>query len=165
MEFEIGRGALGGIIATIVMTILMYMGSVMGMKMDMPMMLGTMLFPRGKAAWATGLMLHLMMGGAFFLVYAAIFNSLTIESGIIAWSALFGAVHGLVTGAAMGMMPVLHPRMAAAPGPAPDTLPGARFLWHQDGDDGPDGDCRGTRNLWAGGGSYLRRLGAAQGGL
>jgi hypothetical protein len=128
MEFEIGKAVVGGLVGTIAMTMVMSMGSLMGMKMDMPMMLGTMLFPRGTVAWAAGLMLHLMMGAGLFIAYAAIFNALTIQSGIIGWSALFGTVHGLVTGAAMGMMPLLHPRMATGPASGSGRLPAPGFF-------------------------------------
>ncbi|MBI4336217.1 MAG: hypothetical protein HY683_00100, partial [Chloroflexi bacterium] len=70
MDFEIGKAALAGVVGTLVMTAVMYMGSMMGMKMDMPMTLGTMFLPRGTAAWALGLMMHLMMGIVFYIMYA-----------------------------------------------------------------------------------------------
>lgn len=122
MDFEIGRAVLGGLAGTIAMTVVMYMGSMMGMKMDMPMTLGTMFFPKGTAAWVVGLMIHLMMGVVFFIIYAALFTALGIESGIIGWSALFGAIHALLAGAAFGMMPSVHPRMATEPKSSPGTV-------------------------------------------
>lgn len=128
MEFEIGKAVVGGLVGTVAMTMAMSMGSMMGMKMDMSMMLGTMLFPKGTTAWLAGLLLHLMMGIVFFIIYAAIFTSLDVESAIVGWSALFGAVHAIVAGAGMGMMPVLHPRMASAPGVGPDKLPAPGFF-------------------------------------
>lgn len=128
MEFEIGKAVVGGLVGTIAMTMAMSMGSKMGMKMDMSMMLGTMLFPKGTTAWLAGLMLHLMMGIVFFIIYAAIFTGLDVGSAIVGWSALFGAVHAIVAGAGMGMMPALHPRMASAPGTGPDTLPAPGFF-------------------------------------
>jgi hypothetical protein len=128
MEFEIGKAVVGGLVGTIAMTMAMTMGSMMGMKMDMPMMLGTMLLPKGTAAWVAGLMLHLMMGIVFFIVYAAVFTGLNVESAIVGWSALAGAVHAIVAGAGMGMMPVLHPRMAAAPGSGLNKLPAPGFF-------------------------------------
>jgi hypothetical protein len=128
MEFEIGKAVVGGLVGTIAMTMAMAMGSMMGMKMDMPMMLGTMLLPKGTAARVAGLMLHLMMGIVFFIIYAAIFNGLNVESAIVGWSALSGAVHAIVAGAGMGMMPALHPRMATAPGPGLDKLPAPGFF-------------------------------------
>lgn len=122
MDFEIGRAVLGGLVGTIAMTVGMYMGSMMGMEMDMPMTLGTMFFPKGAAAWVVGLMMHLMMGVVFFIIYAALFTAFGIESGIIGWSALFGAIHALMAGAAFGMMPSVHPRMATEPKSSPRTV-------------------------------------------
>ena len=106
-----------GLAGTAVMTAVMYMGFLMNMRMDMPMMLGTMFLPKGAAAWVLGAMLHFMMGAAFFVVYAALFDALSITSGIVGWSVLFGLVHGAVAGTSMGMMPVMHPRMVTAGGP------------------------------------------------
>ena len=118
MEFDLGTAILAGVIGTAAMTAMMYMGYLMNMRMDMPMMLGAMFLPRGAAAWALGLAMHFMMGAMFFVIYAALFNVMTIESGIAGWAALFGLVHGAIAGMAMGMKPVLHPRMATAAGPA-----------------------------------------------
>lgn len=120
MEFQLDTAILAGLIGTAVMTAVMYMGYMMNMRMDMPMMLGTMFLPKGPAAWAVGLMMHLMMGAAFFVVYALLFDALSIESSIVGWSAIFGLVHGTAAGMAMGMMPVMHPRMATATGPVAD---------------------------------------------
>ena len=114
MEFELGTAIGAGLVATAVMTAAMYMGYLMNMRMDMPMMLGTMFLPRGTAAWIFGLMLHFVMGAAFFVGYAILFDALAIDSGIVGWAVVFGLVHGAFAGMAMGTMPVMHPRMAAA---------------------------------------------------
>lgn len=116
MEFDIGRAVLGGLVGTIAMTLIMMMGTrMMGIEMDMPMTLGTMFFPRGTAAWALGLMAHLMMGIVFFIIYAALISAFGIHSAVAGWTALFGAIHALIAGMAFGMMPMLHPRMATEP--------------------------------------------------
>ncbi len=117
MEFEIGKAVLGGVIGTLAMTMVMYMGSMMmGLKMDMPMTLGTMVLPKGTGAWVLGMMLHLMMGTVFFIIYAALFQAFGIRSGVVGWSAVFGVVHAVMAGAVFGMMPAMHPRMAVAGG-------------------------------------------------
>lgn len=124
MDFQLDTAIIAGLAGTAVMTAIMYMGFVMNMRMDIPMMLGTMFLPRGTAAWALGLMMHFMMGAVFFVAYAALFDALGIESGIVGWSTAFGLVHGAITGMAMGMMPVMHPRMAASHGSvASDQVP------------------------------------------
>jgi len=112
MDFELGNAVAAGLAATAVMTAMLYMGFAMGMRMDMPMMLGTMLLRKGPAAWLLGLMMHFAMGVAFLIAYAALFDALALEDGLAGWGALFGLVHGVVAGTAMGMMGVLHPRMA-----------------------------------------------------
>ena len=114
MELTVGTAVFAGLIGTVVMTVIMYGAAMMGMKMDMPMMLGTMFMPRGTAAWLVGVMIHLMMGAIFFVVYAALFDAFAIASGIVGWAALFGAVHGVIAGMALGMMPSMHPRMEPA---------------------------------------------------
>jgi hypothetical protein len=43
-----------------------------------------------------------MMGALFFVIYAALFNALSIESGIVGWSALLGLVHGAIAGTGDG---------------------------------------------------------------
>lgn len=124
MELDVGKAILAGLIGTGAMTVVMYMGYFMNMRMDMPMMLGTMFLAKGTTAWALGLMIHLMMGAVFFVVYAVLFEALSIESGIVGWAVIFGLAHGASAGAAMGMMPAMHPRMATAAGPdAGDTVP------------------------------------------
>lgn len=140
MEFEVWKAILAGLVGTGAMTAVMVMGSMMGMKMDMPMTLGTMFLPKGNAAWALGLMVHLMMGAAFFIIYAALFNAFDIESGIASWAALFGVVHGSIAGMAFGMMPVLHPRMARSTsgGQTPgETVPAPGFMGMKMGLMGP----------------------------
>jgi hypothetical protein len=118
MDFEPGTAIVAGLVGTAAMTAAMYMGYMMNLRMDMPMTLGTMFLPRGPAAWTLGLMLHFMMGALFFVIYAALFDALTIDGGVAGVSALFGLAHGVVAGAAMGMMPAMHPRMVTAGGPA-----------------------------------------------
>jgi hypothetical protein len=94
------------------------------MRMDMPMMLGTMFLRKGPAAWLVGVMIHFMMGAAFFVVYAALFNALDLETSLAGWGALFGLAHGLAAGMAMGMMGAMHPRLTpAGSGSTTDALP------------------------------------------
>lgn len=129
MELDLARAVLGGLAGTVAMTVVMYMGSaLMGLKMDMPMTLGTMFLRKGMGAWLVGLMMHLMMGAIFFVIYAALFGALGITSGIVAWAGVFAIIHGLMAGAAFGIMPALHPRMAGATASASDTVPAPGFF-------------------------------------
>jgi len=128
VEFELGTAILAGLAGTAVMTAALYMGYVMGMRMDMPMMLGTMLLPKGAAAWLLGLAMHFMMGAAFFVVYAVLFDALAIEDTVAGWGALFGLAHGTMAGAAMGMMNVMHPRMEGSAQAGVGALPAPGFF-------------------------------------
>jgi hypothetical protein len=124
MEVDLAQAVLAGVVGTAVMTAVLYMGFLMGMRMDMPMMLGTMMLPKGPAAWVAGLVMHFGMGIVFFIVYALLFNAFGIREAVAGWGAIFGLVHGFVAGAALGMMPVMHPRIVSASGEtAEGTLP------------------------------------------
>lgn len=115
MDFHLGTAILAGLAATAVMTVLMYAGAaMMNIRMDLPMMLGTMMMPRGSAARIAGLVMHFVSGVVFFIVYAALFDALSLEDGVAGWAALFGLVHGIAAGMMMAMMPMMHPRMSAA---------------------------------------------------
>lgn len=137
MDFQAGVAVVAGLVGTAAMTVVMSMAGMMGMKMDMPMILGTMLFPRGGAAWALGLMMHLMMGVAFFLIYAALFRAFGLHSALAGWGGLFGAVHGLAAGMAMGMAPMMHPRMATAGTPSSSEVASPGFMATRMGMVGP----------------------------
>lgn len=114
MGFDPVAAVVAGIVATVVMTAVMMLAApMMGVKMDMPMMLGTMFLPKGNAAWAVGLGLHMMMGVVFLAVYAVLFDVLGLQASLTLWGGLFGAVHGLMAGASMAMMPLMHPRIQA----------------------------------------------------
>ncbi len=107
-----GSAIIAGLVATIVMSILMYMGKAMGMKMDMPRILGLM-FVRPNhqgSVYTIGIILHLMMGVIFAIIYGALFNLLGIAANWF-WGGVFGLIHGIVLGAMLPIMPSIHPRM------------------------------------------------------
>lgn len=116
-----GSAIWAGLAATAVMTVLMYLGGAMGMKMDIPRTLGLMVVgPDNPALVVVGLMLHVMMGVVFAIIYAVLFDLFNIDPSWL-WGAIFGGAHGIIAGMAMGMMPMVHPRMGpdkplAAPG-------------------------------------------------
>jgi uncharacterized membrane protein YagU involved in acid resistance len=118
-----GSIVFAGVLATAVMTVLMYVGRTLGMQMDMPRMLGLMFTGPGNGGmvYGIGLMVHVMMGIMFAVVYALLFDAFGIGANWL-WGGVFGAAHGVFAGMAMAMMPVMHPRMGngevfAAPGP------------------------------------------------
>lgn len=124
MDFEPGWAIVAGLIGGGVLTLLSYMGKYMmpqHMKMDMLQMLGTMMLPAGAMAYGLGLMMHASASAAFGLVYAGLFDALELEA-TAAWGLLFGLVHWMVAGMAMGMMPIMHPRIRSGQMSAPGVL-------------------------------------------
>jgi hypothetical protein len=83
------------------------------MRMNLLLLVGTMFAPVGAAAYGIGLMMHLMMSGAFGLAHGALIESVGVTSAGAGagYGALFGFGHALAAGMALGMMPALHPRM------------------------------------------------------
>lgn len=115
-DMDWASAIIAGIVATGVMTVLMAMGTSMGIHMDMPKMLGAMFVDPGSSMVSKiGLAVHIMMGVAFAIIYAALFDALDVDASL-AWGALFGAGHGIVAGMGMGMMPMMHPRMGEGEG-------------------------------------------------
>ena len=114
MEFEPGWAILAGLSGGAVMAVILYMGIVMmpqQMKMNLFMMLGSMMLPVGVGAFVMGAMVHAGMSVVFGLVHGGLFAALDIDSAWAAWGLLFGVAHWAVVGMALGMMPMMHPRM------------------------------------------------------
>lgn len=108
---NIVAAVVAGLVATLAMTAVMSMAPAMGLpRMEIPKMLGSM-FVRGEGtANGLGLMLHLMMGVIFAVIYAIGFTALNAAP---TWyiGVLFGSMHWLVAMLAMGMMGSIHPRI------------------------------------------------------
>ena len=114
MEFEPGWAILAGLSGGTVMAVILYMGIVMmpqQMKMNLFMMLGSMILPVGVGAFVMGAMIHAGMSVVFGLIHGGFFAALDIDSAWAAWGLLFGVAHWAVVGMALGMMPMMHPRM------------------------------------------------------
>jgi hypothetical protein len=108
-----------GLVATAIMTMLMYAAPMMGMpKMDMGQMIGSMVLPVGRTAFAMGLLIHFVMGVAFAIIYALVWHGAGIP--VTWWTGLiFGAVHFVVAAIGMGMMSFTHPEINAGRLPSP----------------------------------------------
>ena len=114
MDFEPEWAILAGLVGGAVMAIMLYMGILMlpqQMKMNLFMMLGSMMLPVGAAAFVMGAMVHAGMSVGFGLIHGAVFAAADIDSAEAAWGLLFGVAHWGVVGMALGMMPLIHPRM------------------------------------------------------
>ena len=107
---------ISGLAGTIAMTLLMSMAPMLGMpNMDIVGMLSTMF---GKANRTPGWAFHLMMGSVFALIYAYLW-SLGLGAPTLGSALVFGAVHWLVVGMGMAMMPVMHAGIKNGQMPAP----------------------------------------------
>jgi uncharacterized membrane protein YagU involved in acid resistance len=104
---------LWGFAATILLTSLMAGSQGLGMtRMNLPYMLGMMFTPDRDRAKSLGVLVHVMNGWVFSLVYVAAFH---LWGGPAWWKgAAIGLVHAaFVLGAAMPVLPGVHPRMAS----------------------------------------------------
>jgi hypothetical protein len=122
MDFEPEWAILAGLVGGAVMAAILYMGIIMlpqQMKMNLFMMLGTMMLPAGVAAFAMGAMIHAGMSVAFGLAHGAVFAALDIDSAQAAWGLLFGLGHWAIVGMALGMLPLMHPRIRSGEIDAP----------------------------------------------
>jgi len=102
---DIVSAVISGLVGTIAISVVMAMAPLMGMpKMDIVGMLSTMF---GKPNKVLGWMMHFMMGVVFALIYAFLWS---IGIGSAGWLSglIFGAVHWLVVGLMMAMIPVMH---------------------------------------------------------
>lgn len=96
---------IAGLAGTAALTMVMSMAPKMGMpEMDIVGMLGSMF---GKSNRTLGMVIHFMMGIVFALVYAYLWS---IGTGGATWlnGLIFGAVHWLIVGMAMAMIPMMH---------------------------------------------------------
>ena len=122
MDFEPGPAILAGLVGGGVMAAILYMGIIMlpeQMKMNLFMLLGSMALPVGAAAFVMGAMVHAGMSVAFGLIHGAVFAAADIDSAEWAWGLLFGLVHWVGVGMALGMMPLIHPRIRSGEVDAP----------------------------------------------
>ena len=110
MEYDAVSAIVAGLIGGGVMVALLYMGIAMmpdKMRMNLLLLLGTMVLPRGGAAYVLGFMIHAMMSIVFGLLHAAFFTWLGVEAGWL-WGLVFGAVHWVLVGMALGMVSAMH---------------------------------------------------------
>ena len=104
---------LWGFGATVVLTMLMAASQGVGLtRMNIPFLLGSMITPDRDRAKLYGVVVHLVDGWIFSLLYVAAFH----VTGVFAW--WFGAIIGFGHGAfvllvGMPALPGLHPRMAS----------------------------------------------------
>ncbi len=110
---NLSSALLWGLVATLVFTTMMSASQALGVsRIGIPSMLGTMFTADRDRAPIVGFGAHSVLGLAFALLYAAIFDSV----GRAGWAlgALLGLGHGFVMLIVfIPMLPGIHPRMAS----------------------------------------------------
>lgn len=112
---------LWGFVATVLLSTVMAGSQGLGYtRMSIPFLLGTMVTPDRDRAMLAGVLMHLVNGWAFAVVYALAFESWQQATWWL--GALIGLVHGLfVLTVGMPIVPAMHPRMVSEYfGPTPN---------------------------------------------
>ena len=120
MDFPAAIGA--GLISGAVMAAVLYMGIAMmpaQMKMNLFYLLGSMMLRERVMIYMAGAMAHAAMSIVFALIHVGIYEAVDLESNLVAWGLLFGFVHYITSGMALGMMSMIHPRIRAGELQAP----------------------------------------------
>ena len=115
--------ALFGLLATAILTSIMIIAQLAGWtRLDIPLLLGTMITENPDRARVVGFGMHLVIGEAFALGYAAAFALLDNSTWWL--GALLALVHAAVALTILvPLLPGVHPRMASnRAGPATKTL-------------------------------------------
>lgn len=124
---KIARAILAGIVGAMAMSLAMFLMRLAGLNVNLEGLLGSIAEPVfGLSAWQLGFMLHLVIGGAVALVYAAGFEFAVQRSGVLVGGG-FGIAHGLLAGLFMSGIPAMNPL-----GTGVDSAPGA-FLMNVEG--------------------------------
>jgi hypothetical protein len=114
---------LWGFAATILLTGLSIAAQSLGLtRVDIPFIIGTMFTPDRDRARVLGLVVHIMNGWLFALVYALFFENMHAPSW---WfGALLGTLQGMfVVAVVLPILPGVHPRMVSDfRGPEPTRL-------------------------------------------
>ena len=55
--------------------------------------------------------MHATMSVAFALAHVGLYQAFDLDTNLAAWGLAFGAAHWVITGMALGMMPMMHPRI------------------------------------------------------
>jgi len=114
---------LWGFAATIVLTTTIILGQSLGYtRMDIPFIIGSMFTTNRDRAKVIGLVMHMLNGWVFAIVYALFFENL--HDADWWFGGLLGALQGLVVVAViMPILPGMHPRMVSDfRGPQPTRL-------------------------------------------
>ena len=107
------EGVFFGFMATLVLTGSMVVAQLAGWtRMDLPLILGTMLVGSVDLARVVGVVMHMVIGVGFALLYLIGFELVGGSGPLL--GAAFGLVHGLAAlTLIVPFLPAIHPRMAS----------------------------------------------------
>ncbi|MDX1638101.1 MAG: hypothetical protein R3281_09040 [Balneolaceae bacterium] len=112
MAANLWLAGIAGIAGALVMTLFIYLFKAAGYNLDIPWLLGTyFVSPSAKAkAYATGMLLHLLMGGIWGVLYVYFLVAMVVPPN---WPAgiLYGVSHGIFIGAMIGILSTSHPNI------------------------------------------------------
>jgi hypothetical protein len=114
---------LWGFAATVLLTGLSIAAQSLGLtRIDIPFIIGTMFTPDRDRARVVGLMVHLVNGWFFAIVYGFFFENM--HAATWWYGALLGALQGMfIVVVALPVLPGIHPRMVSDfRGPEPTRL-------------------------------------------
>ena len=117
LDYDVAAIIGAGLLAGLIMLVPLYMGRAMApqqMRMDLLRLLGTMTPMRlaTPMAYMAGAMMHAGASVFFAFAHIGIFELTGVNNDLVAWGLLFGVFHWLIVGMALGMMPLMHPRIA-----------------------------------------------------
>ena len=112
MSWDLMAAAEAGLVATSVMAAFLYMAFFM-MPRQMPMnlfyMLGTMMTTKKVPAYVVGATTHAGLGIVYALIHTGVYRAFELESNLVVWGVLFGAVHWVVVAMGFGILGMMHP--------------------------------------------------------
>ncbi len=114
MEFQFLAAALAGAIGGAIMFgTRLVMKKMVGvdLKMDVARMWGTMMGVHGAPGRALGLAFHVVVSALIALIYAWAFDLLGLDGNLWLWGLVGGAVHWVIAGVFLAMVPAMHPEI------------------------------------------------------
>jgi hypothetical protein len=114
VDFAFWPAALAGVIGGAVMFgTRLVMKKVVGvdLKMDVARMWGTMMGAHGTSGRVLGFVFHLVVSALIAVVYAWAFDALGIRDDLWLWGLVGGAIHWVIAGMFLAMVPSMHPEI------------------------------------------------------
>ena len=119
-----GRLFSAGVIGGVAFSIASSIFRAAGIHIDLELWLGTLVVGPGSAAWLIGFFWHVTLSGFLAIAYGRAFMALRRSN--VATGVRLSIFHMVLTGMVIGVMPLLHPRIA-------ELVPAPGFFLTADG--------------------------------